>query len=66
LDSEGKSTSVTGSTGLASNLLVGGGYQFNIHSGIRLLVASKLTERAQNPDGLSRDFVAQLAYVVRF
>lgn len=66
LDSEGKSTSVTGSTGLASNLLVGGGYQFNIHSGIRLLVAGKLTERAQNPDGLSRDFVAQLAYVVRF
>lgn len=66
LDSEGKLTIVAGSTGLASNLLIGGGYQFNIHSGIRLLVAGKLTERAQNPDGLSRDFVAQLAYVVRF
>jgi hypothetical protein len=66
LDSEGKLTAVEGSTGLASNILIGGGYQFNIHSGIRLLVAGKLTERAQNPDGLSRDFVAQLAYVVRF
>lgn len=66
LDSEGRLTPVAGSDGLASNLLIGAGYQFNVHSGIRLLTASKLTERAQNPDGLSRDFVAQIAYVVRF
>jgi hypothetical protein len=66
LDSEGKLQPVNGTQGLASNLLAGVGYQFNIHAGIRLLMAGKLTERAQNPDGLSRDFVAQLAYVVRF
>lgn len=66
LDSDGKLQPVTDTKGLASNLLAGVGYQFNIHNGIRLLMAGKLTERAQNPDGLSRDFVAQLAYVVRF
>ncbi|MFM8742875.1 MAG: hypothetical protein ACKODM_06050 [Cytophagales bacterium] len=66
LDSEGKLQTVNGSQGLSSNLLTGVGYQFNVQSGIRLLMAGKLTERAQSPDGLSRDFVAQLAYVVRF
>ncbi|MFM8912065.1 MAG: hypothetical protein ACKOE6_03960 [Flammeovirgaceae bacterium] len=66
LDSEGKLQSVSGTQGLASNLLGGVGYQFNVHSGVRLLMAGKLTERAQNPDGLSRDFVAQLAYVLKF
>lgn len=66
LDSDGKLQPVNETQGLASNLLAGVGYQFNIHNGIRLLMAGKLTERAQNPDGLSRNFVAQLAYVVRF
>jgi predicted porin len=57
---------VAGSTGLASNLIVGAGYQFNTRMGVRLLTSYKLKERDANPDGLARDFISQLAYIVRF
>ena len=57
---------VNGSSGLAVNLLVGGGYQFNASMGIRVLTSFKLKERDVNPDGLSRDFIGQLAYIIRF
>ncbi len=66
LTTGGAMQAVSGSQGLASNLVGGIGYQFNIHTGIRVLMAGKMTEREQNPDGLSRDFVIQVAYMVRF
>jgi hypothetical protein len=66
LNENGQLTPVEGSQGLASNLLLGGGYQFNSRSGVRLLTSTRLKERDANPDGLSRDFIAQLSYIVRF
>lgn len=66
LNDDGQLSSVDGSQGLASNLLIGGGYQFNSRSGVRLLTSTRLKERKANPDGLSRDFIAQLSYIVRF
>ena len=65
-NSDGQMMSVKGSTGLASNFILGGGYQFNAQMGIRLLASFRLKERDSNPDGLSRDFITQLAYIVRF
>jgi hypothetical protein len=62
----GESTKVKGSTGLALNFVTGGGYQFSTRMGIRLLISAKLKERDANPDGLSRDFISQVAYIVRF
>lgn len=62
----GELNKVTGSTGLALNAVTGAGYQFNTQMGVRLLLAVKVKERAANPDGLARNFVGQLAYVVRF
>ncbi len=66
LDENGNLQEVKGSKGLAINFVTGGGYQFNTRMGIRLLVSVKLKERDANPDGLSRNFIGQLAYIVRF
>lgn len=66
LNPQGELTKVAGSTGLALNAVTGAGYQFNTRMGIRLLLAFKVKERESNPDGLSRDFVSQIAYIVRF
>jgi hypothetical protein len=62
----GTLTDASGSNGLAANLVLGGGYQFGTHMGIRLLTSLKIKERNANPDGLSRDFIGQVAYIVRF
>lgn len=66
LNQSGELAKVAGSTGLALNAVTGAGYQFNTRMGIRLLLAFKVKEREANPDGLSRDFVSQVAYIVRF
>lgn len=66
LSENGELTGVRGSNGLAINIVTGGGYQFNTRMGIRLLVSIKVRERDANPDGLSRNFISQLAYVIRF
>jgi hypothetical protein len=57
---------VTGSKGLAVNIVTGGGFQFNTKSGLRLLISINAKDRKVNTDGLQRNFIAQLAYVVRF
>jgi hypothetical protein len=46
--------------------VTGGGYQWNARMGVRLLVSVKLKERDANPDGLARNFISQIAYIVRF
>lgn len=62
----GNMQSVAGSNGLTLNAVIGGGYQFNASMGIRLITSFKLREREVNSDGLSRDFIGQVAYIIRF
>lgn len=57
---------IEGSTGLAMTLLVGGGYQFNVKSGIKIMNGFRLVQRDKNPDGLSRKFVSNIGYVYKF
>jgi hypothetical protein len=53
-------------TGDAITLLMGGGYQLDIHSSLKFSAGIKLTDRKVNPDGLTRDNVISLAYHYRF
>ncbi|MEQ9287003.1 MAG: hypothetical protein RIG77_08855 [Cyclobacteriaceae bacterium] len=57
---------VDGSDGLALTLLVGGGYQFSVKSGIKIMNGFRLERRPVNPDGLSREFVSNIGYVYKF
>ena len=54
------------SDGLALTFLLGGGYQFNVRSGIKIMNGVRLIQRDKNPDGLSRKFVSNIGYVLRF
>jgi hypothetical protein len=55
-----------GAIGLAMSGIVTAGYNFNVRSGIKCLVGRKLTQRENNPDGLTRHLVTTLSYVYRF
>jgi hypothetical protein len=55
-----------GAIGLAMSGIVTGGYNFNVRSGIKCLVGRKLTQRENNPDGLTRHLVTTVSYVYRF
>ncbi len=55
-----------GTTGMALSALVGGGYQFDVNSGIKIILGRKITQREVNPDGLTREVVTSLSYVYRF
>lgn len=55
-----------GSTGLAMTVLVGTGYQFNIHHGIKVLFGKQVVKREHNPDGLSRLWVTSVNYEIKF
>ncbi len=52
--------------GLALSAIATVGYNFNVQSGIKLLVGHKLRQRDINPDGLSRVFVFSFTYFYRF
>lgn len=52
--------------GLACSVIGTAGYNFDVRSGIRLLVGHKITQRKTNPDGLTRELVSSLTYVYRF
>lgn len=52
--------------GLACSAIFTGGYNFDVKSSIKLLVGHKLTQRQQNPDGLTRELVSSLTYSYRF
>jgi hypothetical protein len=54
------------SDGLALTLLLGGGYQFNVRSGIKIMQGLRLVQRERNPDGLSRKLVTNIGYIFRF
>jgi hypothetical protein len=52
--------------GLACSVILTTGYNFNVRTGIRLLLGHKIVQRETNPDGLTREFVSSLTYVYRF
>jgi hypothetical protein len=54
------------SQGLALTGLVGGGYRFSYHSGIKFLYGHRIVQRKINPDGLSREQVLTFSYEYRF
>src|SRR5688572_4149693 len=52
--------------GLALSAIGTVGYNFNVKTGIKLLVGHKLVQRDNNPDGLSRELVTSFSYFYRF
>lgn len=52
--------------GLALSAIATAGYNFDVRSGIRLLVGHKIVQRDLNPDGLTRELVSSLTYIYRF
>ncbi|MAE86294.1 MAG: hypothetical protein CMB80_26400 [Flammeovirgaceae bacterium] len=63
---EDRREKLEGTTGLASNILVNFGYNFNVNHGIKLIGGLKTTDRDVNPDGLTRKHVISSSYVYRF
>ena len=52
--------------GLALSWIVTAGYNFNVRSGVRLLIGQKIVNREFSPDGLTREVVSSLSYSYRF
>lgn len=52
--------------GLALSAIGTVGYNFNVKTGIKLLVGHKLVQRDNNPDGLTRELVTSISYFYRF
>jgi hypothetical protein len=59
-------TKPDGTTGLALSGIVTAGYSFNVRTGIKVLLGHKITQRDENPDGLTRHFVSSFTYFYRF
>ncbi len=53
-------------TGLALSALGGFSYFFDVNNTVRLIYGHKITDREANPDGLTRDWVFNLTYEIRF
>jgi hypothetical protein len=53
-------------TGLALSVLGSFGYQFSVRNGIKIIFGYKITDRKNNPDGLTRDNVISYSYIYRF
>jgi len=69
-DSNGNRTSYNAkhekAVGLAASWITTAGYNFNVRSGVKLLVGHKIVQRAFSPDGLTRELVASFTYIYRF
>ncbi|HQQ98466.1 MAG TPA: hypothetical protein PLX35_14440 [Cyclobacteriaceae bacterium] len=52
--------------GLALSGILTTGYNFNVRSGIKLLLGHKIVQRDFSPDGLTREFVSSFTYIYRF
>lgn len=52
--------------GLAMSAIGTVGYNFDVRTGIKLLVGHKLVQRHENPDGLTRELVTSVSYYYRF
>ena len=57
---------VVKTTGLALSVLAGFTYHLSTSSGFKVLYGYKLIDRKTNPDGLTRDDVFTMAYLLRF
>ena len=55
-----------GTTGLALSVLGSFGYQFDVNNSVKIIRGIKITDRAVNPDGLTRDDVWSVSYVYQF
>ena len=53
-------------TGLALSALGGVTYHFNTSNTVKLVYGHKITDRKVNPDGLTREWVVNVTYEVRF
>ena len=53
-------------TGLALSVLGGFSYFFNTSNAVKFIYGYKLVDRPTNPDGLTRDWVFNITYEVRF
>lgn len=62
----GVSVKPDGAKGLAMSAIGTVGYQFNVKTGVKLLVGHKLVQRDRNPDGLTRELVTSASYFYRF
>jgi len=55
-----------GSDGLALTLLTGLTYNFNVKTGFKIMNGFRLRRRPKNPDGLSREFVSNIGFLIKF
>ncbi|MEM9324742.1 MAG: hypothetical protein AAGA85_03765 [Bacteroidota bacterium] len=61
-----KNGGVVKTTGLALSAIAGFTYHLNTTSSVKFLYGYKITDRPTNPDGLTRDDVITVAYLLRF
>ncbi|MBT1695741.1 hypothetical protein KK083_02555 [Fulvivirgaceae bacterium PWU4] len=52
--------------GLALSGIFTAGYNFDVRSGVKLLLGHKIVQRDINPDGLTRELVSSISYYYRF
>lgn len=62
----GERVKLDNTTGMALSAILGVAYHFNTYHTVKLLIGQKITDREVNVDGLTRENVASLAYVIRF
>ncbi len=62
----GERIKVEGTTGLALSAIGGAAYHFSTKNTLKLTYGLKLDDRDVNPDGLTRDWILSMAYVIRF
>ncbi len=65
-DKDAKRVQVPGSDGLAATALLGGRYNLDIHSSIKILSGVNILQRKANPDGLMKTSLFYLMYEWQF
>jgi hypothetical protein len=65
-DGAGRRIRPDGTVGMALSGIATAGFNFDVRSGVKLLMGHKITQRDVNPDGLTRHFVSTLSYYYRF
>ncbi|GAB4132114.1 MAG: hypothetical protein OHK0045_11860 [Raineya sp.] len=63
---KGARVKIAESKGLTMNGLIGAGYRFSTRSAIKVLFGKKIIVKEKSPDGLSREYVNNVSYEVRF
>lgn len=65
-DLNGNRVKLDKTTGMALSALASFGYQFDVNNSIKIIRGYKLTDRKNNPDGLTRDDVWSVSYIYKF